>query len=228
MVVIHDEFKTIGFNLTKKINRTIKWIVIHNTGTDASAENNCKYFRSGNRGASADFFVNKNGSIYLYNGDIKNYYSWHSGKKAMNIESIGIEVVNSGEEFTGPQQLALQELIDYLCKTYGIDRNNIIRHYDVTGKICPMAYSGTESKNRKWQALKATISSIPEAKPEAGTKLVKITANALNVRKSATTLSKVVTTVHKGELYTITEEKGGWGKLKSGIGWISLKYTKTI
>ena len=27
-------------------------------------------------------------------------------------------------------------------------------------------------------------------------------------------------------VYTIIEENNGWGKLKSGIGWISLGYTK--
>jgi N-acetylmuramoyl-L-alanine amidase len=28
--------------------------------------------------------------------------------------------------------------------------------------------------------------------------------------------------------YTIVETKNGWGRLKSGVGWISLKYTKTV
>jgi len=34
--------------------------------------------------------------------------------------------------------------------------------------------------------------------------------------------------VYKGDAYTIVEEKGGWGKLKSGAGWIYLKYTQKI
>ena len=29
-------------------------------------------------------------------------------------------------------------------------------------------------------------------------------------------------------LYTIVDEKDGWGKLKSGAGWISLKYTTKV
>lgn len=29
-------------------------------------------------------------------------------------------------------------------------------------------------------------------------------------------------------LYTIVEEKSGWGRLKSGIGWVNLYYTKTV
>lgn len=56
---------------------------------------------------------------------------------------------------------------------------------------------------------------------------VKIT-DTLNVRKGAGTSYGVVTTVRKGEVYTIVEEKSGWGKLKSGIGWISLAYTTKL
>lgn len=55
-----------------------------------------------------------------------------------------------------------------------------------------------------------------------------VTANALNVRSVAGTGGRVVTTVKKGEVYTIVEEKNGWGKLKSGSGWISLKYVKFV
>ena len=57
---------------------------------------------------------------------------------------------------------------------------------------------------------------------------VKITADALNVRSGAGTSYKIVTVVKKGEVYTIVDEKNGFGKLKSGAGWISLKYTKKV
>lgn len=58
--------------------------------------------------------------------------------------------------------------------------------------------------------------------------LVKITADTLNVRAGAGTSYKVKTTVKKGGVYTIVEEKNGWGKLKSGAGWISLSYCKKL
>lgn len=57
---------------------------------------------------------------------------------------------------------------------------------------------------------------------------VKITANVLNVRAGAGTSYKVTMTVTKGGVYTIVEEKDGWGKLKSGAGWISLQYTEKV
>lgn len=57
---------------------------------------------------------------------------------------------------------------------------------------------------------------------------VRIIADVLNVRKGAGTGYKIVTTVKKNEVYTVVEEKNGWGKLKSGAGWISLSYTKRV
>ena len=57
---------------------------------------------------------------------------------------------------------------------------------------------------------------------------VKITASVLNVRKGAGTNYTIATTVERNEVYTIVEEKNGWGKLKSGAGWISLSYTARI
>lgn len=55
---------------------------------------------------------------------------------------------------------------------------------------------------------------------------VKITADVLNVRTGPGTGYVVATTVKQNEVYTIVEEKNGWGKLKSGAGWISLDYVK--
>ena len=56
--------------------------------------------------------------------------------------------------------------------------------------------------------------------------LVKVTADALNVRSGPGTSYKVNMTIRDQGTYTIVEEKNGWGRLESGAGWISLKYTK--
>lgn len=54
---------------------------------------------------------------------------------------------------------------------------------------------------------------------------VRITAGRLNVRSGAGTQYRINTVVKQGEIYTIVQTFGGWGKLKSGAGWISLTYT---
>ena len=58
--------------------------------------------------------------------------------------------------------------------------------------------------------------------------LVKVTASALNIRKGAGTSYPVVGCIGDKGIYTIVAEDNGWGKLKSGAGWISLAYTKRV
>lgn len=59
--------------------------------------------------------------------------------------------------------------------------------------------------------------------------LIIVTANSLNVRNGAGTQYKANSSVKKGQVFTIVDEKNGWGRLKSGAGWICLKdYTKKL
>lgn len=57
---------------------------------------------------------------------------------------------------------------------------------------------------------------------------VKVTTSALNIRSGPGMNNKVVGIIRDRGVYTIVDEKSGWGKLKSGAGWISLKYCKKI
>lgn len=62
---------------------------------------------------------------------------------------------------------------------------------------------------------------------------VKVTADTLNIRKSADKNSAVVGYLKKGNVFTIVAEKKDsrgvtWGKLKNGDGWINLSYTKKV
>ena len=86
----------------------------------------------------------------------------------------------------------------------------------------------TSNAGGKYYQLK-TESAAPST-PTNGSKEfnVQITASALNVRAGAGTSHKVTAWAHKNEIYTIVEESNGWGKLKSGAGWISLAYTKRV
>lgn len=63
---------------------------------------------------------------------------------------------------------------------------------------------------------------------------VRVNTAELNIRLGAGTNTKKVGTVHSGDVYTIVGESAGkgstngWGKLKSGAGWISLDYCKKL
>ena len=58
--------------------------------------------------------------------------------------------------------------------------------------------------------------------------LIKVNCDVLNVRKGSGTNYPKVTTIKRNEKYTIVDEKNGWGKLKSGAGWICLAYTVKV
>lgn len=82
-------------------------------------------------------------------------------------------------------------------------------------KNCPDGYSVYDSKGNIVYSKNTSY-------------IVQITASILNVRAGAGANYKVTTQVKKNQKYTIVEEKNGWGRLKSGAGWISLKYTKKV
>ena len=57
--------------------------------------------------------------------------------------------------------------------------------------------------------------------------LVRVAISDLNIRKGPGTSYARVKYIPKG-VYTIVEVKGSWGRLKSGVGWISLNYVTRL
>lgn len=175
-------------NFTAKKNRDIKYIVIHYTAgvtsKAGSALNTAVWFGSGDASASSDFIVDDS-DIVQYNEDIKNKYTWHCGGnkyatkggklygKCTNANSIGIEVCSTNS--TGKMQNANDKtysftdsavnntvsLVKFLMEKYDIPAENVIRHYDVTGKPCPgiIGWNLDSSSEEKWLDFKKKISS---------------------------------------------------------------------
>ena len=56
-----------------------------------------------------------------------------------NFDTVSIECCHKKEngKFTAQTQAALIQLCTYLCIKFDLTEENLIRHYDVTGKICP-------------------------------------------------------------------------------------------
>lgn len=57
---------------------------------------------------------------------------------------------------------------------------------------------------------------------------VKVTADALNIRAGASTVYNINGVIRDHGIYTIVEEKNGFGKLENGQGWISLAYAQKV
>ena len=132
--------------------RNIKWIVVHFTANDGdSDESNARYFKNNIVKASAHYFVDDdsvtqsvpdNYVAYSVGGD---KYKNTKGAKYFNIvnntNSLNIElcdtVKNGKNDLSAKTRTNAILLIKQKAKKYGIDRNHIIRHWDITGKNCP-------------------------------------------------------------------------------------------
>lgn len=147
-------FKQCGSDhMTRGRSRAVDRIVVHYTGTAASARNNATYFsRNEGQGASAHYFVDDI-SPEIYQSVAEGDTAWHAGDWGMNCRAIGIEVVSAGEDYSGAEVEKLAWLVQRLMAKYGIGASGVIRHYDVTGKRCPAPYVDAG----KWAALKARI-----------------------------------------------------------------------
>lgn len=147
-------FKQCGSDhMTRGRSRAIDRIVVHFTATLASARNNATYFaRNEGQGASAHYFVD-DVTPEIYQSVAEGDTAWHAGDWQMNCRAIGIEVVSAGEDFSATEVEKLGWLVRRLMAKYGIGASGVIRHYDVTGKLCPAPYVTAS----KWAALKAAI-----------------------------------------------------------------------
>lgn len=149
----------------------IKYIVIHYCGAVGTAKNNADYFAGGDRGASAHYFVGYEGEVWQSVEDAN--VAWHCGAKkyqhpeCRNANSIGIELCT---KTTGSTKKADEnwyfedatvssaiELTKELMKKYNVPADHVIRHYDVTGKVCPAPYVFNTGKHT-WDQFKAAIS----------------------------------------------------------------------
>ena len=68
----------------------------------------------------------------------------------------------------------------------------------------------------------------PAPPQSAQSYVVRIVNNAIYVLDGPSQNANIVDTVYKGQAFTIVEVKNGYGRLKSGAGWINLKYTSTV
>ena len=133
-------------NYGGKRTAKIEWIVMHYTANDGdSDESNGRYFqRPLNPVASAHYFVDDDSITRSVPDD---FVAYHCGAyqykhpSCRNANSIGIEMCDAkrdGKVMATEKTIQnAAELVYQLCKQYGIPYDHIIRHYDVTGKLCP-------------------------------------------------------------------------------------------
>ena len=68
-------------------------------------------------------------------------------------------------QFNDATYASLVRLTAYLCERFSLDTDDVIRHYDVTGKLCPLYYVEHEDA---WEKLRADIGEAIKALPADG------------------------------------------------------------
>ncbi len=131
----------------------INAIVVHYVGNPGtSAQNNRDYYDNEGVTVNSHFIVGLDGEIIqCIPLDEKSSASNHR-----NRDTISIEVCHPDEtgEFSRVTYEALVKLTAWLCEVCGLDERDIIRHYDVTGKLCPLYYVEHEDA---WEKFKKDV-----------------------------------------------------------------------
>ena len=147
-----NEYSRPGFAMNK-----INGIVIHYTANPGTtAKQNRDYFEglkdSHQTKASSHFVIGIEGEIIqcIPSREI----SYASNER--NSDTLSIECCNPDEtgKFTDKTYNSLVAMCAWLCGEFDIKIDNIIRHYDVTGKNCPKYYVENE---REWEKFKQDV-----------------------------------------------------------------------
>lgn len=140
-------------------------IAIHYVGNPGTtAQQNRDYFASlattKDRSASSHFVIGLNGEIIqCIPLNEKSYATNHR-----NFDTISIEVCHPGEDgkFNEKTYKSLIKLTAWLCEQLELTNDNVIRHYDVTGKICPKYYVDHPDA---WEQLKDDVGQYMKENP---------------------------------------------------------------
>ena len=155
-----------------------KRICVHYTGDcGASADRLALFFcTNANAKTSSQYIVGMAGEVIRCVPDNEIAYA-AAGK---NNGTIHIEVCykDKAGKFEEKSISALNELVVYLMERYHIAAKNVVRHYDLTGKLCPAYYIDVA----RWHELHARITAKPTA---AAQKLYRVQVGAFSSRANA-------------------------------------------
>ena len=135
----------------------VNGIVVHYVGNPGTtAEQNNSYFRNlattGETYASSHFLIGLDGEI-ICNVPLDEI-AYCTGPR--NVDTISIECCHPDDTgaFTQATYDSLIKLVRWLMDEYRLDTDQVIRHYDVTGKECPLYYVRNPEA---WEQFKADL-----------------------------------------------------------------------
>lgn len=146
----------------------VSFLGMHYVGALGGAQANARYYGSSVVRASAHYFVgHASEGCPVYASVPEADTAWHCGRAdgkykhpaCRNANSIGIELCchqdKAGRWYIDPETVtAAVELARDIVARYGIPEDNVLRHYDVTGKLCPRPWVEDAAA---WEDFKARL-----------------------------------------------------------------------
>lgn len=247
------DYVNISPNRTSPRNHKIDVITPHCVVGQLSAKAIVDMFKDPAYEASCNYAIGKDGEIGLCVEESDR--SWCSSNAANDHRAITIECAS---DLTDPYAIndkvyaSLINLMADICKRNGIkslkwkgdrnligqvDKQNITVHRWFANKACPGDYIYNRLDDIAASVntlLSGTGKPVMDSSETKDTFMVKVETPRLNIRKGpGTNFPKTGNYTGIG-VFTIVDvlpgegSSSGWGKLKSGAGWISLDYVKII
>ncbi len=176
MLTVHKDYPCNPKNYRKGRRQAVKYLVIHYVGATGDARNNAKYYgTTANIGASAHYFVGHGPSPEVWASVAETDTAWHCGAnryvhpECRNDNAIGVELcchkdAKGNWYFDAETVDAAVALCRDIIARYGIDRAHVLRHYDVTGKVCPAPFV---HDGNAWEDFKSRLYAPVETGPAA-------------------------------------------------------------
>ena len=114
-------------------------IVVHYVGNPGTtAEQNRSFYNQMDSNVSSHFVVGIDGHVIM----CLPLDEYSAASNHRNHDTISIEVCHEDTtgEFSDEAYDSLVKLVDWLMERYNLEPEDVIRHYDVTGKMCPLYY----------------------------------------------------------------------------------------
>lgn len=238
-------------NHSGKRNHKIDRISPHCVVGQCSIETLGSIFANKSRQASCQYGIGKDGRVGQYVSEANR--SWCTSSAANDNRAVTIECASDTKDpykMNNKVYNTLVKLCVDICKRNGKTKllwlgtkaktdaykpksNEMVLsiHRWYSRKSCPGQWLVNRLGKLAKEVTKQLGGSTPAPKPAPAPSKsykVKVTADVLNVREQPNASCKINGKIKKGEIYTIVSTSKGWGKLKSGAGWINLAYTKKV
>ena len=163
----------------------VEYLVLHYTANQGdTARGNLDFFAREVTRTSAHYFVDRNEVCQSVPEGAAAYHVGGKTRKhprCVNDNSIGVELCDSAFRVPRETEQRALELARDIIRRYHIPPENVLRHYDVTGKLCPLPWVRDPAG---WWAFKKELEEVDDMTEEQVRQIVRNELEAAEARRA--------------------------------------------